>query len=197
MEFKEFRSFRDYDRKFVKVTNIDDSIKKSLKIDKLIEPIIGILYIDEMCGVTLRILGNEKVELNDIGIILRADSFGKANFNVYEGNDFLKDVLMNQINQIYYDKKRNDLLSDKKLDEFRHEEYPDDVLAILPNDGQPEKMWVRLFMKTNENNIYVAELLDDSYIDKKYVKGKKVILVLYEKDNFRDLIINGFVKIID
>ena len=39
------------------------------------------------------------------------------------------------------------MFPDKNLDEFRHEEFPNDVIAILPNDEQPEKMWVRLFMK--------------------------------------------------
>ena len=170
--------------------------KKSLKIDKLKEPLIGIVYIDKTSGVTLRILGNEKTEIKDEVVLLRVNTFDKANFEIFEGNDYLKDVLKNQINKTYYDKKLEELLADKSLDEFRHEEYPNDVMAILPNDDQPENMWVRLLMKTNEENLYIAELLDDSYVDKKYFAGIKVALMLYEEDDFKGLIINGLVKMV-
>ena len=197
MEFKEFKSFREYDRKFVKVTNISNDIKKSLKVDKLQEPLYGILYIDVECGVSLRILGNAETEIKDEGILLRCDAFEGINFELFEGTDYLKDVLENQINKFYYDDKLNELLKVKELDEFRHESFPNDVLAILPNEKQPEKMWVRLIMKTNEDNLYVAKLLDDSFVDKKYTTGKEVALIYYVEDDFKGLIINGLVKRID
>ena len=195
MEIKEFKSFRDYDRKFVKVTNIGAETKKSLKIEKIEEPIFGVLYIDKSNGITLRILGNETSEIKDEVILLRANAFGKANFEIFKGNDYLKDVLNNQINKLYYDKNREELLADKNLDEFRHEEYPDDVMAILPNDNQPESIWVRLLKKTNEDNLYIAKLLDDSHVDKNYFAGITVALILYDEDDFKGLIINGLVKI--
>ena len=197
MKFKDFKSFRDYDRKFVKVTNISNEIKKSLKIEKLHEPIYGILYIDVECGVSLRILGDAETEIKDEGILLRCDAFEGISFEIFEGTDYLKDVLENQINKFYYDNKLNELLSVKELDEFRHEAFPNDVLAILPNEKQPEKMWVRLIMKTNEENLYIAKLLDDSFVDKKYTNGKEVALIYYTEDDFKGLIINGFVKRID
>lgn len=196
MEIKEFKSFRDYDRKFVKVTNIGAETKKSLKIEKIEEPIFGVLYIDKSNGITLRILGNETSEIKDEVILLRANAFGKANFEIFKGNDYLKDVLYTQINKLYYDKNREELLADKNLDEFRHEEYPDDVMAILPNDNQPESMWVRLLKKTDEDNLYIAKLLDDSYVDKNYFAGITVALMLYEEDDFKGLIINGLVKMV-
>ena len=69
MEFKDFKNFREYDRKFVKVTNLSKDLKKSLKIEKLQEPIYGILYIDIECGVSLRILGDEKTEIKDVRML--------------------------------------------------------------------------------------------------------------------------------
>ena len=197
MEFKDFKNFREYDRKFVKVTNLSNDLKKSLKIEKLQEPIYGILYIDIECGVSLRILGDEKTEIKDEGIMLRCDAFDKINFEIFEGTDFLKDVLKNQINKFYYDKKLDDLLKDKVLDDFRHESFPNDVLAILPNDNNPEKMWVRLVAKTDQENLYVAELLDDSFVNKDYTTGKKVALIYYTEKDFKGLIINGLVKMVN
>ncbi len=196
MKFKDFKNFRDYDRKFVKVTNIDEKTKNALKIDKLEEPIYGILYIDRECGTSLRITGNELTKIEDTALIARADCFEKMNFELFDGNDFMEEVL-EQINEGYYDEQLNELLKDKLLDEFRNEVFPNDVIAILPNEKQPEKMWVRLFMKTQEENLYVAELLDDSFFDKKYTTGKKVALIYYTEDNFKGLIINGLVKIQD
>ena len=35
MKFNEFKNIEDYDRKIFKITNLSDSIKKGLKIDKL------------------------------------------------------------------------------------------------------------------------------------------------------------------
>lgn len=195
MEFKEFKNFRDYDRKFVKVTNFSKENIKKLKIENLTEPIYGILYIDKECGVTLRILGDEKNNIKDEGIMLRSSAFENLNFETFEGNDFLKDVLKNQINEYYYDDNLNKLLEDTNLDKFRHDEFPNDVRAILPNEDQPEQMWVRLVMKTNEENLYVAELLDDSYVNKSYSAGSTVAIILYKEDDFEGLIINGFVKI--
>ena len=196
MKFKEFKNFREYDRKFVKVTNIDEKTKKGLKIDELDEPIYGILYIDKQCGTTLRITGNDKIDYKEYMLLARADSFHDMEFEIFDGTDYLKEVL-EQINETYYDDNLNELLYDKNLDEFRHEEFPNDVIAILPNDEQPEKMWVRLFMKTKQENLYVAELLDDSFVNKTYTTGKKVALVLYEEKDFRGLIINGLVKMAD
>ena len=196
MKFQDFKSFREYDRQFVKVTNIDKRYIKSLKIEKLQEPIYGILYLDKVCGVTLRVLGDAKTEIKDKMLLLRRDCFEEIDFEVFEGTDFLNDILQNQISG-YYDDKLNALLSAKELDEFRYEEFPLDVLAILPSEKQSEQMWVRLVMKTNQENVYIAELLDDSYFDKKYTNGKKVALVYYAKDDFKGLIINGLVKIVD
>lgn len=196
MKYKDFKNFRDYDRKFVKVTNLDPSVKKSLQIQKLDDPLYGILYIDRECGTSLRITGNETSNIDVTALIVRADSFKDADFEDFEGNNLMK-VILSQINENYYDEQLNELLNDKLLDEFRNEDFPNDVLAILPNEEQPEKMWVRLIMKTKEENLYVAELLDDSYFDKQYTTGKKVALVFYEENDFKGLIINGLVKIQD
>lgn len=196
MKYKDFKNFRDYDRKFVKVTNLDPSVKKSLQIQKLDDPLYGILYIDRECGTSLRITGNETSNIDVTALIVRADSFKDVDFEDFEGNHLMK-VILSQINENYYDEQLNELLNDKLLDEFRNEDFPNDVLAILPNEEQPEKMWVRLIMKTKEENLYVAELLDDSYFDKQYTTGKKVALVFYEENDFKGLIINGLVKIQD
>ena len=196
MKFKDFKSFRDYDRKIVKITNVDEDLKKGLKIEELTEPIYGILYIDRQCGTSLRITGNENTEYNDIMLIVRSGQFNEMNFEIFEGNEFTKKIL-DQIDEGYYDDNFNELLYDKRLDKYRHNDFPNDVEAILPSDNQPEKMWVRLFMKTKEENLYVAELLDDSFFNKSYTTGKKVAVVLYKEGDFEGLIINGLVKIAD
>ena len=196
MKFKEFKNFRDYDRKLVKITNVDENLKKGLKIEDLSEPIYGILYIDRQCGVSLRITGNETTDYKDIMLIVRSNMFNEMNFEIFDGNDFMKEILK-QINEGYYDDNFNELLYDKKLDKYRHEDFPNDVEAMLPSDEQPEKMWVRLFMKTKEENLYVADLLDDSFFNKSYTVGKKVAVVLYKEADFEGLIINGLVKMSD
>lgn len=196
MKFRDFKSFRDYDRKIVKITNVNEDLKKGLKITELAEPIYGILYIDRQCGASLRITGNDNIEYKDIMLIVRSGQFNDMNFEIVDGNDFTKKIL-DQINEGYYDDNFNELLYDKRLDKYRHEDFPNDVEAILPSDEQPEKMWVRLFMKTKEENLYVAELLDDSFFNKLYTAGKKVAIVLYKKEDFEGLIINGLVKMAD
>ena len=196
MKFKEFKNVRDYDRKIVKVTNIDEKLKKDLKIEELSEPIYGILYIDRQCGSSLRITGNETKQYKDIMLIVRSGQFAEMNFEIFPGDDFTKKVL-NEINEGYYDDNLNELLLDKKLDKYRHEDFPNDVMAILPNEKQPEQMWVRLFMKTKEKDLYVAELLDNSFFNKSYTAGKKVAVVLYKEGDFEGLIINGLVKMAD
>ena len=191
MKFSDFKSFRDYDRKIFKVYGLDENIKHGLK-----DPIYGILYIDRECGTTLRIVGDDNTKYEDTMAVVRATAFNNAKFEKFDGDSFTKEVL-EQISEVYYDEKLDELLSDKNLDEFRHETFPNDVLAILPSEEQAEKMWVRLIMKTKEKNLYVAELLDDSYNNKNYTTGKKVALVLYEKDDFKGLIINGLVQLAD
>lgn len=194
MLFKDFKSFRDYDRKFVKVTNVDSKYKKKSYIENLNEPLYGILYIDRTCGTTLRIVGDTNTKIEDSIILLRASMFGNMQFEVFEGTDYLKETLDN-INDVYYDDKRNEILEDTDLDEFRYENFPEDVIAILPDEKKLERMWTRLVSKTNQDNLYIAELLDDSYYDKDYKTGEKVAVILHQEGNFKGLIINGIVEI--
>ena len=188
MLFKDFKSFRDYDRKFVKVSNIDQRTKKTIDFCGLEEPVYGILYIDKQCGTTLRITGNERINYDDFIFLVRADSFYDMNFEIIDGTDYLNDVL-NQINELYYDDSFNKLLNDRNIDEFRHKEFPNDVMTILLNNGNPEKIWVRLIAIVDEGDIYIGELLSDSCFNKKCKTGGTVGMTIYEEDGFKDLVI--------
>ena len=198
MKISEFKSFRDFDRKFVKITNVNNKDKVRLKLDNLKEPWYGILYIDEECGISLRVLGNEDNFIKDKGILLRADVFDDIDFEIFDGTNELKNVLDNQINKYYYSDKYEELLSDKKLDKFRHEFFPNDVKTLLILDNQLEQMWVRLTMKTDQKDLYVGKLLNTSYYKKKeYYQGQDVAIKYYKNENNEELIIQGKVKFVD
>lgn len=132
MRFNEFKNIEDYDRKIFKITNLSDSIKKGLKIDKLDEPFYGVLYVDYECGITCRIYRNNTIYIKDELLLIRKNNFEDLNFDKFENlNENDKEVL-NQINNSYYDEVLSELLEDKRLNKFRHEDFLYDVQVFLP-----------------------------------------------------------------
>ncbi len=194
MKFREFKNFREYDRTFVKVTNMSNNVKRGLKVGNLEDPLYGILYIDKQCGATLRVLGNKNKFIPDKILIIRYTGFDDMDFEIFEGTNGLKNILVNQINKIYYDEDINKLLDDSRLDEFRYDPIPNDVRVLLLSDDKVEWLWVRLMMKIDKDDFYVGELLNTSQINKNYVEKTKVALVYHEHDNQKLLIIDGLVK---
>ncbi|MCD7892378.1 MAG: hypothetical protein LUG60_01630 [Erysipelotrichaceae bacterium] len=200
MKITEFNSYRDIDRKYVKIRNVDEVAIKSLKIENLTEPFVGIIYLDQECGISLRILGDKNQILDEMLMIARYDAITNFDFEIFDGQSTLEEYLY-EINDSYYTEEISELINESALDSFRHESFFNDVEAILfvndgVNDGL-EKIWVRLEMKTNHENIYVGKLLDTSYYDEEYSEGELVALVHYKRNEDEDefLIINGLVRI--
>ncbi len=194
MKFADFKNFRDYDRKIVKVTKLD---KKYLKDYNLVEPITGILYIDKECGVTLKVLGDDRKTLKNIAYIIRIDKIKDAEFKIIKGKkeelEELEKIIAN-----YYDEKFNMLLKDSLLDKFRDKVFINDVKCILATKKGLEQVWARLIAKTNQKDIYIGELLNEPY-DKEsgYHIKDKVMLVYYQNDGIKELVINNKVNIIE
>lgn len=194
MKFKEFKDFRNCSLKLVEISNIPQKIKKGLKIENLEEPLIGILYIDYECGISLRILGNADQTIEDEMLIARAETFDNMIFKIISNSKYNKEL--EKIKENYYkDEKINELREIKELDKFRNQEFPDDVVAILPieNIGN-EQMWCRLFLKTNKENLYVGRLLNSSDYNKNYQVGSYVGITDYKRDGTHILLINGLVQ---
>lgn len=67
------------------------------------------------------------------------------------------------------------------LDEFRHEQYIDDVLVLTIKDGlQPEGCWVRI--SGLQDNCLVGTLLNEPNQDFGYHEGEEISFFLYEDD---------------
>lgn len=192
MRFNEFKNIEDYDRKIFKITNLSDSIKKGLKIDKLDEPFYGVLYVDYECGITCRIYRNNTIYIKDELLLIRKNNFEDLNFDKFENlNENDKEVL-NQINNSYYDEVLSELLEDKRLNKFRHEDFLYDVQVLLPTEKGLEQMWCRLVNKTSNENLYVGKLLNNSYVNKNFHEGITVVFeYILDEDRNDGLIING------
>ncbi|MCD7950529.1 MAG: hypothetical protein LUG12_09760 [Erysipelotrichaceae bacterium] len=109
MKITEFKSYRDIDRKYVKIRNVDKRTIKNLKLKKLIEPFVGIIYLDQECGISLRILGDENQILDDVMLIVRCDAAINFDFEIYDGQSRLEKYLC-QINDGYYNEQINELI---------------------------------------------------------------------------------------
>lgn len=192
MRFNEFKNIEDYDRKIFKITNLSDSIKRGLKIDKLDEPFYGVLYVDYECGITCRIYRNNTIYIKEELLLIRKNNFEDLNFDKFENlNENDKEVL-NQINNSYYDEVLNELLEDKRLNKFRHEDFLYDVQVLLPTEKGLEQMWCRLVNKTSNENLYVGKLLNNSYVNKNFHEGITVVFeYILDEDRNDGLIING------
>lgn len=192
MRFNEFKNIEDYDRKIFKITNLSDSIKKGLKIDKLDEPFYGVLYVDYECGITCRIYRNNTIYIKDELLLIRKNNFEDLNFDKFENlNENDKEVL-NQINNSYYDEVLSELLEDKRLNKFRHEDFLYDVQVLLPTEKGLEQMWCRLVNKTSNENLYIGKLLNNSYVNKNFHEGITVVFeYILDEDRNDGLIING------
>lgn len=194
MILSEVNSFRDLDRKIIKISKLDEVLKNNLNINHLKEPLYGITYIDEQSGLTLRILGDDNTQLDDQIILVRADMFEGIEYEYIDGSKEMIDILKNQIEENYYDERFISLLSDEKLDDFRHSHFINDVRVLLISEKGTEEMWARLFVKSDEENLYFGELLNNSFEDSKYSAGTSVGIVYVEKEDKKALLIDGVVK---
>lgn len=195
MRFKDFKNFKDCDRKFFKISNLSDDLKKSLNIEKYEEPFYGIFYHDYECGATFRILGDANNFISDEMILLRSDAFDDIVFEEFEGTKEIKDVLKNEIEKNYYDENLCSLLDDSKLDRFRYKEFPFDVKTLLVTGKNVEEVWVRLITRIKDDDTcYVGQLLNDSNYDENYTSGVVVGLKFYKEEKGEALNIIGIME---
>ena len=196
MKYSDFKSFREYDRKVFRATNIPKEIKKSLGIDKLEEPFYGILYNDYQCGASFRILGNESKIIKDEMLIIRSSSFEEMEFEHFDGKKAQFESALEEINKGYYDEHLDAILNDKKLDIFRYKEYPFDVRVLLFTDDKIDEMWARLITKMeDDDNLYIAELLNTSTYDENYVEGTTIGIEYHKLEDGEALIVNGIIEL--
>lgn len=208
-EFKKLEemSFRDYDKKFVLVKNTGNLLERLLPEEEIEgndlptqikEPFYGLMYIDHECGVTLNVLGNvenKDLYVETIRLIARSDSLENAEFKIIDDKEYLYSKKALEKLDVYYENKNvNETRNEELLDKFRHPFFPDDVEVILPTEKGLEQMWARLMLKTNQDNLYVGELLNTSNVDEKYQTGRAAALVYYTEGDEPLLIINGLVQ---
>ena len=88
---------------------------------------------------------------------------------------------------------------EKSLDQFRSESFPDDVQVLLPrDDGQVEKMWVRLEapFPTEEFDGLEGTLLNQPFDPDSFVSlGDHVVLRGYETEDGPVLVLVGRAEI--
>ena len=197
MKYTECKNFRDLYLKYVEVSNVSDEIKSGLDIEDLEEPYLGFLYVDHEFGVTLRIYGNRTNYIDTDALLVRSAGFGDMDFKLIDEKLIDKDgTKIDAIRNYYIDEELERIRNDKKLDNFRHSDFPDDVLVVLPADTAFENLWVRLEFRADQDDIYFGKLLHSSEVLDAYQVGKDVA-VQYFKDLEKDkevLVLRGLLK---
>ena len=143
----------------------DDDLSDKLKhsaVDKNVNAILTVPYIDHSAGISFLVLATGYCEDNDLHIYKRKDfsTFQTVRKDKFDDVDF---VLLEDLNSLtadcefdYYSDYAKEILprytSDdlgairylELLDDARNKDYPDDVLVyFFKKDFQPEGMWVR------------------------------------------------------
>lgn len=197
MKFSDVKSFRDIYLKYVEVTNVPDDVRSGLDIEDMEEPLFGLIYVDHEYGITLRIFGNKNTYIDTDALLVRSAGFGDMEFKVID--DKLLDSTGEKIKQVknyYIDEELEITREDKKIDKFRHSDFPDDVLTVLPTNAEFEQIWVRLEYRADQDNIYFGKVLNESTIIEDYKVGTMVAVEYFKDlDNDREvLVLRGILK---
>lgn len=203
-------NFREIDRKWVLIDKNKDinNIMKKNKIELSFDPVLGLIYIDPIEGLTLRILGNIFKDKNGYSfnedfintdiINIRIDKKIKYNITILDdkvASGIQNTNIINDQIDIFYTKKA--IIESRKmteLDSFRHKFFPDDIQLYNIKDKDEELIWGRIIDCSLNNKVVVCTLLDDSIINKSYKKDT-LVMAKYEK-NKKDqyIIIKNSVK---
>ena len=154
-------------------------------------------YIDKMCGFSYKVLGLTYYEDGDytliwpndeVGLTVRGECFKAFDLIPIE-NKALSKRYATEIeitNSGYSDENDEALRSITCLDKFRHDDFPDDVLAVLYLPGmKPERIWVRpvqLIGNTGGRHYFFALLLNEPFSDYGVHNGDQVVLVIDKQD---------------
>lgn len=190
--------FRDYEKKFVEVSNSGNVLSKMGARD-VEEPFMGYMYIDTNRGVTFRLIGNIENEAHEKYI---KEKISLAGYDLIEDFDIkiIEDIpRLKAVEEHYKENFREPHIEKvrekKEIDNLRSRAYPDDVQIVIPyKEGYVEKIWVRSFDYIIKENVYIFSLLKDSCYDKKLKKDSLVAAKYFKKNNAEALIFLGTVE---
>ena len=169
-------NFRDVEKKLCII--VDEQTVKLLSTEVEANALLCMGYVDHTAGLTYEALalanycdGDYSVvwEAKEIGLKIRAGSVADKIIMPIENK-----VLMNKfkfridiLENYYKDSEYLKCRAISELDEFRHPEFPDDLLMILAKKGNKmERIWVRAIscVGTTDKMIVVkAQLLNEPY----------------------------------
>jgi hypothetical protein len=200
-------NFRDLDRKWIIFDNKKDikKIYKSLNLKFLDGILLGYVFISHENGIQIRILGN--ISKFDNNLNLNEEIVNKKLILPYEitfkynivklDEDIVKKILGTSDIEYEYDclYERVAINSSREIteiDEFRHEEYIDDVELLL-NGKKQEYLWARIEDCSKQKMIFVCSLLDSSKYNKNYKKNVLVLAKIEKNKKTNKFVIDGIV----
>ncbi len=168
-KLKEF-SFRDINKKFVLINHMYN-VSFASNHEGLSELLLGYFFIDYNNGICLQLIGEYE---NDIikefmssGNIVQIELLNDCEIEILDSNLYKDDYdfITDAIDMFYhYDSRLEMLRNDKRLDAFRHKDYPDDVLVMcISNDGRSEGIWARYRDYKKSTKEYLLLSLNDAY----------------------------------
>lgn len=191
--------FRDYEKKFVEVSNSGNVLAKMGAAD-VREPFIGYMYVDNNRGVTLRLLGNAENEAHEKYIkekvsVVRYDLIEDFDIEIIQEEipslEIIRKLTDKHYGEVHIEKVRDRI----EIDNLRSRAYPDDVEIVIPyKEGYVEKMWVRSYDYIVKENMYIFSLLKDSCYDESLKKGELIACKYFKKNNAEALIFFGRVE---
>lgn len=179
----------------------------AIKIDESINAILVIPYIDHTAGISFHLLATASLIHDSVNIFKREDSVMMNIRKDHKVNDlefeYLENLNVNddfdlddyteamEIADSYSDNDEiEQLRSIGDLDQFRHEDYPDDVEVLFYKEGlQIEKMWVR-YERIIDMPLIEGRLLNQPYQDFGVGAGDAVRFFPYRVDDDIVLICN-------
>lgn len=171
--------------------------KAGLGIDETKDGVIAYGYIDETCGLSFSVL-NSAVIMDDVDIIkgakdekafmiLRRGSVAECSYIDLQDAGYLYpeyDEIIGKIRKNYAPKNeiKEVMRNMDFLDEFRNEDFPDDVAVVIFSEGlQMEQVWVRCENVTEE--MLYGTLLNEPNQNFGVHEGDEIGFVPIEKDN--------------
>lgn len=180
--------FRDVEKQFVIIN--DPKYVMFLGKESIANSILCYGYVDHQAGLTYQTLASTLYEDGDFVVVdnaevvslkIRADSVASVEIiPVYNKALTRKYENMLEIINIYYeDEEVVASRSAEEIDQFRHQNFPDDVQVLFIKEGlRPEGIWVRnqkLLKKENGVLLFEGVLLNEPHADFGIHAGNKVL----------------------
>ena len=192
---KEDFNFRDLTTGVVLIVNDRNIplVEKEFEHEMFDNAILACGYIDHTAGITFEVLcmgeysSNGKIDLrrgNDkVSIKLRYDSITGVLVLL---EDKVLPSFQDKIDMVRKGYTVNDAVikarNSFEIDDFRHEQFPDDVLLIFFQDGlKPEGIWCRI--ESEIDGMPAAKLLNEPYADFGVHMGDLITFEWMKQDN--------------